>query len=370
MSATRYRFELACPADDAALRARMAADVMDGAISVSFRREPSYFAGCRLQGEASQVVKCVATDTQELIGLGARNTLMAWVDGEPRRIGYLSDLRLARKYRAGTLIARGYRVLRALHHADPVAFYTTVIYEGNQPALSALTGGRAGLPLYAAWGRLLTPAIHLDLPVRQMPVAGVSIQRGSRERLPEIVEFLNRQMAAHQFAPVFHLNDFTGCRLAGLSAECFFLALRGGRIVATLAAWDQTAVRQTHVEKYSPWLGAIRPLYNVLARTLPLKPLPAVGQRIPYLYLACAASENGEVPVFRHLLRAAHEVLRHGPWSYAICGLHETDPRVRELLALRHIPAAGRLFVVHYPNQPPSCQPPAARVPYLEAGCL
>ena len=58
MSASRFRIELAGPEDDARLRARMAAERMEGDIAVSFRREPDFFAGCRVQGDATQVVKC------------------------------------------------------------------------------------------------------------------------------------------------------------------------------------------------------------------------------------------------------------------------------------------------------------------------
>ena len=117
---SRFEFSLAGPADDLQLRARMAGDVMEGGIAVSFRREPSYFSGCRLQGDATQVVKCVDTTTGRVVGLGCRSTTMAFVDGKRERIGYLSDLRLAPELRRGPLVARGYRMLRQLHVADPV----------------------------------------------------------------------------------------------------------------------------------------------------------------------------------------------------------------------------------------------------------
>ena len=44
-SMSRYRFELATPADDADLRRILAETPMAGRIAVSFRREPSYFEG-------------------------------------------------------------------------------------------------------------------------------------------------------------------------------------------------------------------------------------------------------------------------------------------------------------------------------------
>jgi hypothetical protein len=367
---SRFDFSLAGPADDAQLRARMAADVMQGTIAVSFRREPSYFAGCRVQGDATQVVKCTDRATGRIVGLGSRSTALAFVDGRAERIGYLADLRLAPELRRGTLLARGYRVLRGMHAADPVRLYTTVIYEGNEPAVRALVGGRGGLPVYVDWGRLLTPALRLDFAARPERVAGVTLERGSAARLPEIVAFLNRERAGKQFAPVVDEAQFGDARFCGLRPESFFLALRAGRIVGTLAAWDQAALRQTHVERYPRLLELLRPAYNALAALSPLKPLPAPGARIPYVYLACAATEDNDVPVFRFLVRAAHGELRRGPWSFAIAALHEADPLAQALGELRSIPASGRLYAVHYPESPLAIDRPARRVPCLEGGCL
>jgi hypothetical protein len=367
---SRFEFALAGPADDAQLRARMAADVMEGGIAVSFRREPSYFAGCRVQGDATQVVKCTDRATGRIVGLGSRSTAPAFVDGRRERIGYLADLRLAPELRRGTLLARGYRMLRRMHTADPVRFYTTLIYEGNARAERALVGARAGLPRYVDWGRLLTPALRLDFAVRHKPPPDLALRRGGAGDLPRIVEFLNRERAAKQFAPVVDESQFGEGRLGGLRPESFLLALRGGRIVGTLAAWDQSALRQTHVERYPVIMGALRPLYNALAAFSPMKPLPPPGARIPYVYLACAATEGNDVSVFRTLLCAMHQFLRRGPWSFAIAALHESDPLARALQDFRAIPAAGRLYVVHYPEEAVALDPVARRVPCLEAGCL
>ena len=346
---------------------------MEGAIAVSFRREPSYFAGCSVQGDKTQVVKCIDQQTGALAGLGSRSTAPAYVDGVARTIGYLADLRVAPVYRRGTLLARGYRYFRGLHDADPVPFYTTMIYEGNAPALATLAGsqgGRAGLPQYRDWGRFLTPALHLDFRVKPAPLAGVTVARGSPERLAEIVRFLNQWQCRKQFAPLYREADFPHGRFRGLRAGDFYLAMRHGRIVGTLAVWDQAAWRQTHVERYTTGLALLRPAYNALAGLSPLKPLPAPGAPIPGVYLACLATEEDDVPVFRCLLHAVHDALRRGPWHFAIAGLHECDTRAAVLTQMRHIAAAGRLFAVHFDDQPLAIETPAQRVPYLEAGCL
>jgi hypothetical protein len=367
---SRYRFDLATEADDAQLRARMAEGAMEGAIAVSFRREPSYFAGCRVQGDTTQVTKCVDTVTNTIIGLGSRSTSLAYVNGAPQRIGYLADLRSIAAYRGGTLLARGYRFLRTLHDADPVPFYITVIYDGNLDAVKNLVGARAGLPDYRELGRILTPAIYLDVRRRAIPHAHHRVVRGAPSLLPQIVRFLNDCQRQKSLAPVYRESDFGSGRFANLNAKDFFLVMDGQAICATLAAWDQHGIRQTHVERYSRRLGAIRPFYNLAARVSPMRPLPAPGEAIPFVYLACIGVRNNDSETLRFLLRAAYNELRRGPWHYAIAGLDEADPLAAVLADYRCIPAAGRVFTVQYPLEGPAPNAAIPRPFYLEAGCL
>jgi hypothetical protein len=367
---SRYRFELATESDDAQLRARMREGAMEGNIAISFRREPSYFLGCCLQGDRTEVIKCVDAQTNTIVGLGSRSTSEAYINGEARRIGYLADLRSISAYRSGTLLARGYKFLQQLHDADPVPFYVTVIYEGNEVALRNLVGARAGLPEYREIGRLLTPAIHLDVRRREIALHGLRLVRGSSGQLQQIVRFLNQNLREKQLAPVYRESDFEHGRFRDLRPQDFFLAMDGDEICGTVAAWDQYRMRQTHVERYSHKLATIRPLYNLAARVSPLRALPGIGEAIPYIYLACVAARNNDPEVFRCLLRAAYNELRHGKWHYAIVGLDAADPLVSVLSDYRSIPTAGRVFSVRYPVDGASALHLPGAGFYLEAGCL
>ena len=366
---SRFRFTLAGPEDDAALRALMAQGRMEGDIAVSFRREPSYFAGCVVQGDGAQVIKCQEIETGSLIGHGCRSTLEVFVAGRPQRIGYLSDLRSLGSYRGGTLLARGFRYLRELHEADPVPFYYTVIYQGNDQAVGNLVGGRAGLPAYLEHGRLLTPALQLDFAKPEIVLPGLRVVSATAAQLADIVAFLNQWQAGRELAPLRHAAQFTpGGRYSGLRAEDFLLAVDdAGRIAGTLALWDQGAIRQTHVERYSLRFALARPLFNLAARVLPFRPLPPVGARVPYVYLACLCTREHDAGIFRMLLRAAYNRLRSSAAHYAIVGLHERDPFVAALADYRTIAAAGRLYLVHYADAP---APSRGGIPYIEAGCI
>jgi hypothetical protein len=367
---TRFEFALATPKDDAQLRQRMAADWMEGTISVSFRREPEYFAGSHVQGESFEVIKCTDNQTGQIIGLGCRLIQKAFINGTPERLGLLADLRADRNFRHGTLVARGYRFLRKLHDADPVPLYYSLILDGNEAALNNLVGGRAGLPQYQDLGLILTPAIHLDFAKPEIKVAGVQFQRGKREHLGEIVRFVHQWHSQKQFAPCYQLADFDSPRLKGLAAEDFYLAIKGDRIVGTVAAWNQRDFRQTHIEKYSPSLALARPFYNLLARLTPLKPLPNPGQAVPYFYLALAAVEENNPEIFRGLLRYLYCDRHTAPWHYFIAGLHEADPLAAILKEYRQIAAGGRLFAIYYPDGEARFKQLDKRIPYIEMAAI
>lgn len=361
---SRYRFAPATLEDDAQMRQRMAAEWMRGPLSVSFRREPSYFAGCALQGDDAQVYTCVDSQNGLLVGMAARLMTHCYVNGEPQRVGLLSDLRLAQHARGGTLVARGFRVLRALHEADPVPFYLTAILDGNHAALSTITSGRAGLPLYRDIGVMRTPAIHLDLPKPALAIKGVQFRRATSQDTAALLELQAQAGPGRQFSRVMHSFPI------GLDATDFFVAESGSRLLGCIAAWDQHALRQTHIEAYSPWLAALRPLYNAVAGLLPLKRLPAPGERVPYLYLSMLTLRDDDVPLARGLLRHAYRALRSGPWHYAILSVHERDPAAAVLRDYRSIAAAGRIYVVHYPEATAIVNAIDTRIPYVDMARL
>jgi hypothetical protein len=337
---------------------------------VSFRREPSYFIGTGVQGEHAQIIKCIDKQTAQLAGLGARLTLDVFINGVPQRMGYLSDLRAAPAYRGGTLLTRGYRYLRQLHKTDPVPLYYSLILEGNDLAVKNITRSRAGLPVYRNMGRILTPAIHLDLQRKQITEPGLTIEKADKLSLKKVFTFIRNEYSQKQFSPVYHASDIESSRLYGLSAEDIYVASRNGKIVGVIAAWDQRGFRQTHVESYSPWLKIIRPAYNLAAHFSALKPLPTEGSAVPYFYLALTAIQEDDPNIFRVLLSQLYNERRLGEWHYFIAGLHEKNPLVEVLNEYRSIKAAGHLYIVHYPEDTAYFEQLDQRIPHIEMGAV
>jgi hypothetical protein len=370
---SRYRFELATPADDADLCAVLAATPMEGRIAVVFRREPSWFAGAVVDGRFRQVVACRDLRTGRIIGFGCRSIREVSLNGSPGVVGYLSGLRVLPEHRNLGLVARGFAFFRELHRDRRVPFYLTTIGVGNQTAETVLTSGRAGLPTYHPAGEYHT--VVLPLPRRRRlasSCSGMTVRPARADDLPEVLDFLAATGPCRQFFPRLRADDFSNPQglMRGLSLDWLLLARRNGRLIGTLAGWDQHDDRRSVVHSYGGWLSSTRPFYNTWALIRGLPHLPAPGEPLRYLMGALPAAMEDDQTVFAALLEAMRVRAAGGPWTHLLLGLHQSDPLLQA--ARRHQAACyvTRLFLVCWQDGDEALSALDDRVPYLEAGSL
>lgn len=372
---SRYRFDLATEADDADLRRVLAETPMPGRISVSFRREPSYFSAAEVDGRVRQVVAARDLDSGRIVGFGSRSVTQRYVNGLPTPIGYLSSLRLLAEHRNRGLVARGYAYFRRLHADGRAPLYLTTIADGNVLALTLLTSARAGLPRYHPAGRFLTAAIPWPKnPPRAPGAAGESSRCQVRMAMmadrPAVLDFFHRVGPRRQFFPCYGPDDlFTpGGALRGLLPHDVVLAIRDGVIVGTLATWDQSGFRQMVVHGYEPPLRWVRPVYNAWARWSGGTRLPGPGDAFRYRYAAVPLVEDDDPAVFAELLDAI--LTRDGKCDYLLIGLHQSDPLLSVVRRRRATWYTTHLFHVSWDDGEPVRQSLDDRPPYLELGSL
>ena len=197
----RLIFSLATPDDDDALRRLLRDNVMEGGISVSFRREPSYFLTSSIQGDQAEIYKGCDAETGEIAVLGSRFRRTAYFNGKRETLGYLADLRLNRRYRSGRCLFRAYRELSNVIAANPLPLHTSMILHDNAAALSTIAANRPGMPRYIPQGLVHTPFIRLARPRCPIAPEGVELRFGRAGEEGELTDFLNREAARRQFAP-------------------------------------------------------------------------------------------------------------------------------------------------------------------------
>jgi len=365
----RVVFEPATAEDDGALRRLIAANPMEGEVTLAFEREPSYFLASAVQAPFHQVVVGRDAGSGELVGVGTRAVRPGFVNGEATAVGYLADLRLDPRYRGGTVIGRAYRHLAELHRDGRARLYFTMITEGNRLALATIASGRGGLPPYRDLGRFLSPAVNLRRAKAPIAWSG-EIVRGRDELRGEIVACLRRNHARRQLAPVYSEADFGSAWLRGLRVEDLYLARRGGRVVGVLAAWDQSAFKQTVVRGYGRRLALARPFYNLGARLFGYPRYPPAGAALRSFYASLVAVDDDDLAAFRALLRSLYNDHVGGPHHYFVIGLHQRDPLLPALEDYALTPFAGRLFLVHFEDGEEAWRGLDGRVPYVELAML
>jgi hypothetical protein len=399
--------ELAAPGDDPGLRRLLRENPLPGRIALSYEREPSYFRAAAVEGPHHQTVVARDEASGEVLGCANRSVRQLFVNGEVRPVGYMSQLRLHPRLRRGLVqarcLARAWELYRELHRDGRAAFYLMSIVAGNERARRLLTSGLPGFPTVRACGRLVTSAIHLGRPRRPLPLApGLRLARGGERLMPAIAACLARNGSRRQFAP--HWTAETLCRPAhtpGLAPEDFFVVIadsadsadsadianqrggrrepqerggrgeRGERVVGCLAAWDQSAVKQTVVRGYSGALAHWRKPLNLLAPLTGLPRLPAPGTELRSCFASHRAVDGDSGAVFAALLRAVynHAALRRH--RYLTLCLGESDPWRAVLRRYRTFPYPSELYLAAWEQEGQAAADRVdGRLPGVEAALL
>ena len=248
-------FELASGEDDADLRQLLRENPMPGEISVSLEREPDFFLAASLEGEVHHTIVARDARSGRIVGMASHSVREAFVNGQPRRIGYLSQLRIDRAYRGSTrILVGGHAACRKLRGPEGLPYDLTSIVESNTTARRLLEAGLPGLPRYQCF----EPFVTSFLPAKRVKKrrSDVEIVRGSPARLADIVHCLQRNYARFQFAPVWKQDTLTcPARARGLRLMDLYLAVRHGRVIGCLAKWDQAAFKQVVIRGYGQRLA-------------------------------------------------------------------------------------------------------------------
>jgi hypothetical protein len=361
----KVTFGLATEEDDGLLRDCIKNNKMEGAISLAFETEPSFFDALDIQGRESQVI--LVKDGDKAVGFGIRSVGPRFFQGEIRDIGYLSGLRGYPKYRNGTFLARGYRFLRELDQDGRVPFYLTTIVEDNVIARKILESGRAGLPKYTPLGTLSSSIIK---PKTRRIKESHEVVRGEMLDLEEIVDFLKVEGGKKQFFPYYAVSDFESSRLRGLSQEDFYVAMDGEEVVGTLAKWDQESFKQTRVVGYDKRLNMARPLINIASRFSNIPNLPKTGELLHHFYTAFPVTKNNDPEILESLLESVASDEQNQGYCYFTVGLMQDDPLREAIKPFKPRDYNSVLYAVTFDDRHQNFNFLNGRVPYLELGAL
>jgi len=366
-----FELRLADRADESDIRALVGSVAMPGDVAVRFAREPDYFLGTTIMGEPCDVVVARRSADGALAGVACRGEQAAYLGGEPTRVGYVGQIRIAPWARGRGLVTRGARLLRDRTAPGMLSF--GVIARENPRAARALVGHRrpAGLRV-ARVGGLTTCAVVLR-PRRtpRDPVArdGIEAHPADAATLADVLTFWEAHGPRRQFFPVTTAAAFAdGATLRGLRPEDVQVAWRGGRIVGTMAVWEQSAYKQDVVDAYGPALRRLRPLYDLAARWLGARLLTPPGEAVALAFAARVCVAGDDPAVLRALLRAATSSAEARGLAFLMVGLADDDPLLPVVRRRPHVTYRSDLVALSWSGDPAVRLD--GRVPYVEIATL
>jgi hypothetical protein len=301
-------------------------------VTVSLEREPSYFRGEDLMGESFTVVAHEESVHPVPVGMYSCAFLPVHMNGRPEQAGYLGGLRVCRPYRHKlSVIKNGFASIQVLmpFRGTAPCWFTSVASE-NAAARRLLEARLPGMPIYRPAGELET----LVLDVRQGRV-GRLLRQATRQDVPALVDFFNRQARVYQFAPLLNetqLLALTGGK--GLTLGDFWLLKDGRDIRGCLAVWDQRPFKQSVIRGYRFPLSALRVVYNAWASVTNRLHLPAPGERLEHAFLAFVAFDVAAESVYMDAVREGLTKVRDKGAHAGVLGLSPQN-------ALMHVLKAG-----------------------------
>lgn len=333
----RFDFAVASHNEDVEIRSLLRENPMEGSISLSFEREPNYFADGINPFEAKRTI--VARERGRVVCMGSCAVRRRFVEGNERSVGYLGGLRLAASHAGQTEILRaGYEFFHQLELESPADFYFTSIASDNRRARRLLERGLPGMPVYEFVGELVTlmlPAKWLFRRTSKSGLSGLTPDALSKR--------LNDNNRNYQLAPVWSADELEILSDLGLQRHKFF---RCGD--ASGALWDQSCFKQTVIRRYASGLGKFRPAANAWAWMTGGIRLPALGEQIRNAYVShiIAGDTERDLP---QLLRLLQSVAGHAGLELLTIAFAADDPRlnvVREISKAREY--YTRIYLVHW----------------------
>jgi L-amino acid N-acyltransferase YncA len=295
---------------------------MEGAFTLTIEREPDFFALTEMRGTSRTVV---AEARGRIVGCASTSRREAWLRGRPGAMGYVGDIKVVPSHRRRGLAQKLLSELANLEQDLTPAPYVGLTAAGNHAADGLVL--RFGqdrtlrhLTSFISWQLLSLWPLHVD-GAYQIHSAGPQDEK-------ELTDFLDGYYRRYDFAPVFGGGGFRRAleRAPGLSIGSYLLARKRGKLVASLAVWNEDCVKHTRVRRLTKPLRWLSRTIQAAGHLLPMPPFPTENELLRYSYLRHQAYADGELGALGALARFAVNQARRQDRHFVMITASESDP--------------------------------------------
>jgi GNAT superfamily N-acetyltransferase len=286
---------------------------MDGEISIRIDRHPDFFTLLDRRGRSHVVV---AEANGVIVGCISAARVLVHVNGKPKSVHYLGDLKVHPDYR-GTGLA--FRLLKSMHllllKTDSDLVFLTAAY-GNERVMPFFNG-RAGLPKAVPLGIF---KVYQVLPSpRRRKTSRYAVN--PEHDLPALTRFYNHYFRQYQFGPIFQSDS--------LRNAAHWAARYEGEIKASISMVDVGDFKQNVLVRLPFLLERLVAFIRYMHGIVPVANLPERNKPIRILYVKAFACVKGHEEALAQLIQIARNVSYEREYHFLAVGIHERDPLTR-----------------------------------------
>jgi hypothetical protein len=330
-----FTLETATPALDGELREVISASSTPGGVGFAQRRFPSFFGAEKIGNIDARTYIGRDRRTGALAGMCSCGQRRIYMGGRAMQVGYLSALRIEVDYRCGMLLPRGAQFVG--QQTSDLPWYLASVMEGNDQMASVCEGTSRMMPRTRLLTRLRT--LLFSLNGREKGDARGQERVSAAEFLAAWEELAPRR----DLSPAVSSQDLQGEGWKGLDA--FYVRRSAeGAPVATIAVWDQTALRQCIVTRYSWPLRAGRRAFNAVAPLAGYIAIPAPGEELRLVYGTLLSYRAGHESDFVQLVKDVRERLHGSGFHAFVLAVAADDPAYHDLRRVAAFELKSRVY--------------------------
>lgn len=325
---SKFEIDIATQKDSDGIKKVFESGTFTGGMSIQFLRGEDPFLSLNKEGETLIVISRLK-ETNEIIGTGALIIRKAYIDGEIKKVGYLTAMKVLPEYqRKISFIPQVYKLLHEKTKDIVDVYYTTILKE-NVYAQNLLEKKRKSMPEYRYQGEYTVYCLATSKRCSKLDV-----QRGNTEGL---IDFYNQHLPQKNLS----CSDLD---LYGLNPNDFFIFRKNGKIVASCGLWNQQEYKQYKMKSYN---GIYKLASKLPTKWLGYPSFPKENEFVNYATLALFhCDESLDDDTIKQFLFTVCSLAKE--YDVIMLGLFENSRYQNVLQKMKHVKYQSRLYTVNW----------------------
>lgn len=305
----------------------------NGSISVIYTRRDDAYRSLNMEGERAVIPVVRDMKNGKICGVGACILRSVYIDGEIKKAGYLTGIKILPEYRGKILnIAEAYRMIYEELKEETEIFYTTILEE-NSAVRKLLEKKRKSMPEYRFEDNYTVYCLTTGLKKKSRDNSEIVWKKGTDEKL---IKFYNENMKKMDFAPSNIHNTAD-------KNEFYYAEDRNGNITGAFALWSQQEYKQYIVAEYR---GIYRLLSKIKCSLFGYPDFPKEKTVVNYGTVSYLCVADGNEKIYDEIIKKAVESGKN--YDFIMIGAAEETKLNRAVKKFKSVKYRSRVYSVHF----------------------